>query len=739
MVKPHAARTWLVASLGALAVMTAGAAGATPARAASGASATAMPVLVDVSAVQQSGQFSSQQGKAFRHPGGEAKLAREKQEGRGQAPTRGIQSQPSGPAPATAGTPTLGPGFPGITDAESYCGCYPPDGAIGVSAGYVVAAVNTAFKVWDSSGTNLVPASSLGGLFAPNAACLPNLSDPSVQYDASAGHFTIEALTYDSAYNSSLCLAVSTTADPTASYYVYGFPVSPAGDLMDFPQLAIGSDAIYVAGNQFQNGVTFTGARVYAFDKLQMYAGGTAGSRYHDVGNNSLGAGHPADTLYPAKSVTVANTMYFVAADNNAATGNNISAWRWSSPFGAGAGADVFTLQGGVTVNTYAQPPAAIQPGGTTDSGDVRTLGAAYYQGTVYGVHTIGCNPGGGTVPCLQWYQVGNIDGAPSLVQQGILGGTGQSRYYPNLSVDRSGDLLLGYAYASTTDYPGVRATGRAPGDLPGVLQSEGLLKAGEALIDGTRYGDYAGEQLAPDGCTVWHLEEYAQAGALWGTWISTMKMSGCTATVSPALAINPASPTTLTAGAPSGTMTVSRSSSASTAATVTLTTTSSGGGFATTTTGPFTRSLSMSIPAGSTTSGGFYYRDTVAGHPVVSASSPGYTSASQSLSVTAGPLTTITISPQSNSVAVGGTTPYTASGTDAYNNAVSITPGWSVSPALGSFSPSSGASTTFTAGRSTGSGTITATVGKVTGTAAVTVTAAPSPPPPPPTDCNNC
>lgn len=731
MVRPHAARSWLVASLSALAVMALGAA-ATPARAASGAAATSAPVLVDVSAVQQSGELSNQQGKVFRHPGGEAKLAREKQEGRGQAPTRGIQSQPSGPAPATTSTPTLGPGFPGITDAESYCGCYPPDGAIGVSASYVVAAVNSAFKVWDSAGTNLVPASSLGGLFAPNAACLPNLSDPSVQYDAAAGgHFTIEALTYDSAYNSSLCLAVSTTADPTASYYVYGFPVNPAGDLMDFPQLAIGSDAIYVSGNQFQNGVTFTGARVYAFGKLQMYSGAIAGSIYHDVGNNSLGVGHPADTLYPAKNVSVANTMYFVAADNNAATGNNVSVWKWSSPFGANA----FTLQGGIVVTTYAQPPPALQPGGTTDSGDVRTLGAAYYQGTVYGVHTIGCNPGGGTVPCLQWYQISNVDGVPSLTQQGILGGAGQSRYYPNLSVDQSGDLLLGYAYASTTEYPGVRGTGRAPTDTPGTLQSEGLLKAGEALIDGTRYGDYAGEQLAPDGCTVWHLEEYAQAGALWGTWVSTLKMPGCTPVASPALSFN-TSPSALTAGTPSGSMTVSRSSSASTSSTVTLTTTSSGGGFATTTGGPFAASLSVSIPAGRTSSGSFYYRDTVAGSPRLSAASPGYTSASQALTVTPGPLTTITVSPPSTSVGVGGTVPYTASGTDAYNNAVGIVPAWSVSPALGTFAPPSGASTTFTAGNSTGSGTITATVGSVTGTAAITVTAAP---PPPPTDCNNC
>ena len=532
--KASALRKAVLILIGAALIVALGLLVGTARPAAATDASAAVPVVVDLANVQQDGQFGPQGVLPFRHPSGQAELDWQRFEGQFQAPTTGIQVV--APGSPTSLAPTTGPGFDGISSAESFCGCYPPDGAIGVGPNYVVGAVNTAFKVWNKAGAVLVPGTALSSLFSKNAACLPNISDPGVQYDAAAGgHFVLEGLTYDSAFNSSICMAVSVTGDPTGSYWVYGFTVSPAGDLLDFPQIAIGSDAVYLTGNQFQNGTTYAGARVYAYNKSQLFAGQPATSVYHDVGNDA--AGFIADSLYPTKGVTAANTAYFLGADNNFATGNNISLWKWNSPFGV----NTFTLQGGVTVTSYAQPPKAVEPGGTTDSGDVRNLGAGYYNGTVYGIHTIGCNPGGGTVPCVQWYQLGNVDGAPSLVQQGIVGGSGQSRYYPNLSVDRSGDMLAAYAYASGTEYPGVRHTGRLATDPAGTVQAEAVMKAGEAFINGTRYGDYAGQQLDIDGCTVWHLEEYAKAGVLWGTWIGSMKFAGC-GTPDFALSVSPSS-----------------------------------------------------------------------------------------------------------------------------------------------------------------------------------------------------
>jgi hypothetical protein len=119
-----------------------------------------------------------------------------------------------------------------------------------------------------------------------------------------------------------------------------------------------------------------------------------------------------------------------------------------------------------------------------------------------------------------------------------------------------------------------------------------------------------------------------------------------------------------------------------------------------------------------------FWYTDTTAGSPTVTAASTGYTAATQGERVNAGALARVVVSPSSVSLSRRGSVNLTASGQDAYGNAVALTstPSWSVSPSLGAFSRISGGSATFTAGSSTGSGTITATVGSLRGTASLTV-----------------
>jgi hypothetical protein len=181
--------------------------------------------------------------------------------------------------------------------------------------------------------------------------------------------------------------------------------------------------------------------------------------------------------------------------------------------------------------------------------------------------------------------------------------------------------------------------------------------------------------------------------------------------------------PQSVTAGAASGAVTVQLSPAATADTTVTFSSSSSAGTFAPAPAGPWSATLAVTIPAGSTTGPSVYYRDTRAGAPTVTAGAPGVTSATQVETVTAGALASLSVSPGSASAAVGTTRVFTASGADAYGNAVSVSPGWSVSPALGTFSPTAGSSTTFTA-TTAGTGTVTATAGALTATSSLTVTA---------------
>jgi hypothetical protein len=191
---------------------------------------------------------------------------------------------------------------------------------------------------------------------------------------------------------------------------------------------------------------------------------------------------------------------------------------------------------------------------------------------------------------------------------------------------------------------------------------------------------------------------------------------------VQPALAFASAAQT-LVAGAASGPMTVQVSQPASASVPVSVTSRSAAGSFSTSTGGPWSASLSLTIAAGATSSASFYYEDTRAGSPMLTASSSGYTSATQTETVEPAALAAVSVSPANAQLRVGASQAFSATGSDRYGNPIGVTPSWSVSPALGTLSPNPGNPTTFTAG-TVGSGTITASAGGISGTASISVLA---------------
>ena len=185
--------------------------------------------------------------------------------------------------------------------------------------------------------------------------------------------------------------------------------------------------------------------------------------------------------------------------------------------------------------------------------------------------------------------------------------------------------------------------------------------------------------------------------------------------------------PQTVVAGQPSTAMALDLSSAAPTGGlSVSLSTGSSGGGFSTTATGTFGHTLTVSVPGGATKSGSFYYRDTKAGSPVITASAQYLNPVSQTETVGVGALSRITVSPASVSLTEAASQSLVATGVDQFTNPVvaGFDPTWTTTVGGGTFSQATGASTTFTAGSVPGGGVVTATQGSVHGTVSVTVKA---------------
>src|SRR5439155_27033076 len=88
-----------------------------------------------------------------------------------------------------------------------------------------------------------------------------------------------------------------------------------------------------------------------------------------------------------------------------------------------------------VPASPYPQPPNPLHPTahppGVTDctqprplrvtTNDARNLTAQWSGNTVWPAHNIGCTQAGTPVACVQWYRLGSLDGAPALLQQGIV------------------------------------------------------------------------------------------------------------------------------------------------------------------------------------------------------------------------------------------------------------------------------------------------------------------------------
>src|SRR5262249_46153883 len=100
-----------------------------------------------------------------------------------------------------------------------------------------------------------------------------NDGDPIVQYDQLADRWILTQFAV-SAQPYTQCVAVSTTPDPTGTYFRYAF--SYTRDFNDYPKLGVWPDGYYMTYNMFGTGRRLVGAGVCALERAQILVGGPA-------------------------------------------------------------------------------------------------------------------------------------------------------------------------------------------------------------------------------------------------------------------------------------------------------------------------------------------------------------------------------------------------------------------------------------------------------------------------------
>jgi hypothetical protein len=394
-------------------------------------------------------------------------------------------------------------GFEGL-NINTGCGggCYPPDVTVAAGPNHVVEMVNTGMQIWDKAGSSLSMV-SLSGFYGTGP---DSIFDPKIVFDQQSNRwFAALADAGDGNCNPqcSILVAVSLTDDPTGSWNIYSFPF---GNLFsDQPIIATSDDKLAISVNDFDS-TGFVGAQVYVADKNAMISGSSV----------TFTPTVPDPTLFsihPAQSLSSSPCVYMVSVNALGTT-----ALQLFSACGDPKTGVTFTHEGDIPMAPSSVPPSGTQPGPTTvDTGDGRSLTAAYYGGTIWHGFNDACIPGGTTIQSCVRVQKLDITNLGSLLVDTNIGENATDTYYPALSMNDAGEMLMVFGTSGPNIFPSLIVGGDD--------SNFASLVVGSSSITEDRYGDYFGAGTDPNRKSVWVAGEYVNSTLpnTWSTFIGNI------------------------------------------------------------------------------------------------------------------------------------------------------------------------------------------------------------------------
>jgi len=464
-----------------------------------------------------------------------------------------------------------GPGstFEGLSNMDNFntfgFRVNPPDPNGEIGPNHYVEMINLVFGIYSRSGTLLLGPIDTGTLWTnfPITDCTDPSGDPIVLYDQFVDRWILTQFTTAGPeyWN---CVAISTSGDPTGSYYRYAF--STGVNFPDYPKYGVWKDSYVITTREFGPTIEY-GIGVYGLEKNKMVDGdpnarvvsffldGNDPAILPLVGDGLL----PADIDGKQKPKNDAKIPLVGTQDDGGGYGATFDALnifdfdvKWNSSATAS-----LTLNTQLPVASFDSifpcsptsrdclpEPGITNPNQYLDILSYRqrpTWRLAYrnfkdYEALVTN-QSVEAAPG---VAGVRWYEIRRNGSTYSVYQQGTYApGDGVHRWMGSIAQDKKGDAVLGYSVVNGVDvFPGVRYTGRSAGDPLGQMtQGEGTIINGSGVQTTTnsRWGDYTALTVDPaDDCTFWYVNEYytlagqGTSTAGWQTRIGNVKLAGC-------------------------------------------------------------------------------------------------------------------------------------------------------------------------------------------------------------------
>ena len=431
----------------------------------------------------------------------------------------------------------------------------PPDPNGEVGPNNFVEMINLVFAVYDKAGNLLAGPVDTGSLWA--GFSIPDCTDPSgdpvVLYDQFMDRWLLSQFTTSGLNDPTRpfwnCVAVSTSGDPTGTYYRYAFETTSDGIFYfpDYPKYGNWTDSYVLTTREFGPTIEY-GIGVYALEKNKMVNGdpNARSVKFFIDGNDPdllplVGDGLlPADPDGKQKPKTDTAIPIIGTQDDDAdygATFDALNIWdlfiKWRStpiaslalntqlptaPFDS-----IFPCT--PTSRDCLPQPGIVNPAQYLDILSYRqrpTFRLAYrnfktYESLVTN-QSVEATPG---VAGARWIRdpPRRSRHVQLFYQQGTYApGDGVHRWMGSIAMDKKGNMALGYSVVNGVDvFPGIRYTGRLAGDPLGQMTlGEGTIinGSGVQLTTNSRWGDYTDMTVDPtDDCTFWYVNEYLHTG----------------------------------------------------------------------------------------------------------------------------------------------------------------------------------------------------------------------------------
>lgn len=436
---------------------------------------------------------------------------------------------------------------------------FPPDVNGAAGPNHYMQTVNTTYAIYSKTGTLLAGPTNLNLLFGSVTGANYNDGDPIILYDEQADRYVVAEFSV-SGTNDYMLIAVSTTNDPTGTWYQYSFDVA---DMPDYEKLAVWQDGYYMGTN------TSSGNDIYVFERSKMLMGQTAQMVAFDNPNRpattSVMVVPPVDNDGAFAPAGTPGT--FIAFNDDAVGGGSDQLWiyelavNWTTP-----ASSTFSRTQQINVAAFDSNLGSgweniAQPGTTRklcaisyvimNVPQYRNFGT--YQSIVccHSVDVDGTDHAG-----VRWYELRKTGATWAVRQQGTYAPDAHSRWMGSISMNGSNKIAIGYSVSSSTEYPGIRYAGQSSAAF---AAANGVMDVPEEIIHtGTNYqttynrwGDYSSICVDPtDDQTFWFTTEYIGASEARKTKIASFKIGN-----TPVVATLAASAVTSTSATLNGTV----------------------------------------------------------------------------------------------------------------------------------------------------------------------------------------